>query len=454
MAISFGGLATGLDTNSIITQLMAVEQAPIVQMEADKAWLNNRLTAFTQFDTALNTFLGNIENFGDRESYFKKQATTSDQTHFLATADNDASANANYQISVESLAEVQKSYTASGFTSKTDQVFGTGTLEITVGAEVKSVTIGADDNSLEGIMKAINAADIGVSAAIINDGTANPYHLTLTGQDVATAFSVDISGLTGGTESLGTFNISQPSAQAHIKVDGIDIYSDSNTIDEGVPGVSLNLLMAESGETTQLSIKENTSAITANLNAFISGYNEVVSFVSGQSTLGDTSSGVLNGDSGLNAIKRHLQDMLTTRSSNSGSFSALAELGLETQTDGTLKLNSTTLNSAIEQDLEGVATLIAGESDGTGGLADQFEEYLEALTNSTDGILVGRKTSIESNIARLDSRIEQSETRLAQREETMRAQFSAMELLVSELNATSSYLTTQLKSLEGLWNSN
>jgi len=455
MTISFGGLATGLDTNSIITQLMNIERAPLVKMEGDKTWLNNRLSAFTEFDSKLNTFLNNIEKLGSRESYFKKLATTTDQTHFLANASNDAIPTTNYQISVESLAEVQKSYTLNGFTSKTDQVFGTGDLAITVGGDVETVTIGAADNSLEGIMKAINDADIGVTAAIINDGTATPYRLTLTGKDVATSFSVDSSGLTGGTETLGTFEISQPSAQAHIKVDGVDIYSNSNTIDEGVPGVTLTLLKPETGVSTQLSIKDNTSAATTNLNAFISGYNEVVSFVTGQSKTGeDDEAGVLSGDSGLSAIKRHLQDMLTAFSTNSGSFKALAELGLETQKNGTIKLNTTTLNKAIDSNLEGIATLLAGEEDGTGGLATQFKDYLEALTNSTNGLLAGRKENINANIGRIDERISQNEARLGQREKTLRAQFNAMEQLVSVMNAQSSFLTTQLKSLEGLWNYN
>ena len=234
-----------------------------------------------------------------------------------------------------------------------------------------------------------------------------------------------------------------------------NIYSDSNTIEEGVPGVTLTLLKAETSVNTQLSIKDNTSAVTTNLNAFVKGYNEVVSFVTGQSKIGkDDDAGVLSGDAGLNAIKRHLQDMLTTMTTNSGSFKALAELGLETQKDGTLKLNSTTLNKAIENDLEGIATLLTGEEDGNGGLAAQFEDYLKNLTNSTDGLLAGRKENINSNIGRIDERISQNEARLGQREKTLRAQFNAMEQLVSVMNAQSSFLTTQLNSLEGLWNYN
>lgn len=450
MAISFGGLATGLDTNSIVTQLMNVERAPIVRMEADKTWLNNRLSAFTDFDSRLKSFLSSAEALGNLDSYGQKIVTTSSQEFFLASASDDAQTGLSYQIEVEAMATVQKSYTETGFNSDTELNFGTGDLLVNVGGTDHTISITAENNSLQGIMQAINDADIGVGTSIINDGLTDPYHLTFTGTDVGTAFSIDDSGLTGGTESLGTININQVAAQAHVIVDGIDIYSDSNTIEDAIPGLTLTLLKAEAGTTTTANVKENNNSISANLNAFIKGYNEVVSFVTGQSTLGDTSSGVLAGDSGLNTIKRHLQDMLTTLTNNSGSFTALTHLGLETQKDGTLTLNSTTLNDAIETDLDSVISLVAGIEDGDGGLGADFTGYLESLTDSTDGLLAGRSESITSNIARIDTRIESSTLRLEKREELIRSKFNAMEQMVSLLNAQSDFLTQQMDFLGNL----
>jgi flagellar hook-associated protein 2 len=448
MAISFGGLATGLDTGAIIDQLMAVERLPINRLEADKTWMNNRLKAFTDFDSKLKAFQSNIETLGNREGYYKKEATTNSGDYLLAKATNDAVPNTSYSVEVVDLAKVEKSYTVGGFSSQTDNFFGTGNLVINVGGTDKNVAITALDNDLKGIAEAINEADIGVSAAVINDGDpTNPYRLTLTGNDVGTSFSIDISGITGGTESLGSFAESQPASQAHIRVDGIDIYSDSNSIEAAVPGVTLDLLKAEVGETTQISVTENTSSITENINSFIKGYNEVVSFVTGQSAFGETESGILSGDSGLNSIKRRLQNMLTDFADTNSSLKALSQLGLETQKDGTISLDSETLNQAIESDLDGVVNLLAGEEDGDGGIAKIFEDYLSGLTNSTDGVLAGRRSSITTNVSRIDSRIEQMEARLEQREKLLNKQFLAMEQLVSSFNATSNYLTRQLDSI-------
>jgi len=461
MAISFGGLATGMDTNALIDQLMLAERSPITRLQSDKTWMTSRLAGFQAFDIQLQGFLTNVEQISDREQYFQRSASASSDEFFSTTVTNEALAGTNYQVEIESLAQVQKSYSDtanSGFSTKEDLIFGTGDLSFTVGNEVKTVTITDGNNSLEGIMQAINDADIGVSAAIIKDGSADPYRLTLTADNVATTYSLDSSDLDGdiGVTALegDNFIISQIATSANIKVDGISITSDSNTITDAIPGITLDLLQAETGTTTQLTVSSNTSAVTQNIQDFISGYNNAISFITNQSTMGDTDAGILSGDSGLNAVKRHLQDMLTNSSDNDGIYTALSQLGLETQKDGTLTLNTETLDAAIENNLDSVVSLLAGEEGGDGGVATQFEDYLSSLTNSTTGLLAGRSESINSNVKRIDDRIIQMELRLEKRESTLRSQFNAMEQMVSVMNAQSDYLTQQMSAMADLWNYN
>lgn len=447
MAISFGGLATGLDTNSIVEQLMNAERAPLVRLEADKTWMNNRLAAFTELDTRLKSFLTSIDNLGSKEE-LQQQRITSDSSDFLtASISDEALLDTSYQVEVLSLAQVEKNYSDTGFNSKTDETFGAGTITINVdGTDHEIAIVSGENNSLEGMMKAINDADIGISAAIVNDGDAtNPYRLTLTGDTVGQAISIS-----DDTVNLGTFTESQAATQAHVKVDGLDVYSNSNTIEEAIPGVTLNLVKAELGETTKISIALDNSSIKGKISAFATGYNDVVSFITGQSTYGGTDGGVLGGDSGINAMKRHLQDWLTTQSSNTGSFSSMSQLGLETQKDGTIMVNDEVLSAAIDSDLDSVVSLLAGPN-GDDGLAKTFQDYLESQTSSTVGMLAGRETNITSGLSRIDDRIEQMEKRLEKREETMRSQFNAMELLVSSMNAQSDYMTQALSGLENLW---
>ncbi|MGD9949439.1 MAG: flagellar filament capping protein FliD [Desulfobulbus sp.] len=457
MTIQFGGLASGLDTGSIIEQLMKIEQQPIVRLETDKTWLNNRLSAFTEIDSRLKAFSDSIKDLNYNDTLQKRSVKQSSEEYLSATVSREALPGTSYQVEVVSLAQVQKSVATTGVTSKTSATFGTGSIDLTVDGTSHAIDITSENNSLEGIMKAINEADIGVKAAIINDGTANPYRLILTGENVGKTFSLENGGLAGGTDTLGNFNVDdgsgnitnppvQKADQAHIRVDSIDIYSDSNTLTEAIPGVTLDLLQSKEGSTTTLNISIDKDSIKSAIEAFAKGYNEVVSFITGQSVINEEGGGVLGGDSGINAIKRHLQNMLTGQHSNSGIFSSLSQLGFETQKDGTLEVNDKTLSDAINNNIDSVASLLAGDGDEE-GVATQYKNYLYSMTNSGTGMLQGRKESINSNIKRIDTQIGTMEARLEQRQKTWEAQFSAMETLVSSLNSQGSYLTQQMDML-------
>ena len=453
MTIQFGGLATGLDTSSIIDQLMELERRPLSLLEKDKTWLNSRLQAFTELDTKLKSFADSITNLGDANTLLQRSIRQSSDALLTARVDSNAQAGASYQVEVVSLAQVQKSVSA-GVASKTDAVFGVGTMSLTLDGDgtAHTIDIGDGQNSLTGIMNAINTADLGVTASIINDGSATPFRLVLTGNDPAKSFTLDATGLSGGI----VLNLGAPVQQAtraHVRVDTIDIYSDSNTLTEAIPGVTLDLLKASVGTTTSLNVGINRDSIKATIEAFAKGYNEVVGFITSQSTMNGAKGGVLGGDSGIGTIKRRLQTMLTQPLSNSGVFTALSQLGFETQKDGTLKVNEKTLNAAIDENLDSVTSLLAGEN-GVDGIAGHFQDYLETLTDSVSGLLKGRKDSIDSNLRRLDTRITSMEMRLEKRQQMLERQFSAMETLISGLNAQSSYLSQQMSAITNMMSGN
>ena len=452
MTIQFGGLATGLDTSSIIDQLMELERRPLSLLEKDKTWLNSRLQAFTELDTKLKSFADGIRELGDANTLLQRSIRQSSDALLTARVDSNAQAGASYQVEVVSLAQVQKSVSA-GVASKTDAVFGTGAMSLTLDGTSTAITIGAGDNSLTGIMNAINTADLGVRASIINDGSATPFRLVLTGNDPAKSFTLDASSLTGGTVALDLGEPVQQATRAHIRVDTIDIYSDSNTLTEAIPGVTLDLTRAEVGTLTSLNVGIDRDSIKATIEGFAKGYNEVVGFITSQSAMNGAKGGVLGGDSGIGTIKRRLQTMLTQPLGNSGVFTALSQLGFETQKDGTLKVNEKTLNAAIDENLDSVVSLLAGEN-GVDGIAGQFQDYLDTLTDSVSGLLKGRKDSIDSNLRRLDTRITSMEMRLEKRQQMLERQFSAMESLISGLNAQSSYLSQQMTAITNMMSGN
>ena len=448
MTIQFGGLATGLDTGNIVEQLMALERRPVTLLEKDKTWLNSRLKAFTTLDTKMKSFANTIKTLGNANILLQRSVKQSSGDFLSATVSSDAQAGASYQVEVVSLAQVQKSVSA-GVASRTDTGFGTGTMFLTVGGVSHPIEIVEGNNSLAGIMQAINNADLGVSAAIINDGSTTPYRLVLTGEDVGNDFTLDSSGLSGGTSILNIGVPIQTATRAHIRVDTIDIYSDSNTLSEAIPGVTLDLLQGKEGSTTTLNISVDKTSIKSTIEAFAKGYNEVINFITSQSAINGSEGGVLGGDSGINAIKRRLQSLLTQPLANSGVFTTLSELGFETQKDGSLVVNDKKLSAAVDSNLDSIVSLLAGEG-GNKGVATQFQDYLKSMTSSTTGMLKGKKDSINSNVRRIDNRIDSMEMRLEKRQKMLEAQFGAMESLVSGLNAQSSYLTQQMTMISNM----
>ncbi|MDD2465915.1 MAG: flagellar filament capping protein FliD [Desulfobulbus sp.] len=448
MTIQFGGLATGIDTSTIVEQLMELERTPITRLETDQTWQKNRLEAYTELDTRLKSFSDKIKNLNFSSTLLQRSVKQSSEEFLSASVTSKAVTGASYQVEVVSLAQVQKSVSG-GYADKSNALFGSGQLSLTVGGTSHTIEIDETNNSLEGMVKSINEADIGISAAIINTGDPDaPYRMILTGTDVAKEFSLDTSGLTGG-EALSIGDPVQAASRAVVRVDTIEISSDSNTISDIVPGVTLDLLKAEEGKTTTLNINVDKENAKSAISAFAEGYNEVISFITGQSSINGSESGVLGGDASINAVKRQLQNMLTETTSNSGIFKTISQLGFETQKDGTLKVNDTTLTKAINTNLDGIVSLLAGE-EGVTGVATKFKNYLYDMTNTGTGLLKNKKSSIDSSLNKIGTRITAVESRLEKRQKNLEAQFSAMETLVSGLNSQSSYLTQQMDMLSNM----
>ncbi|MEA3371518.1 MAG: flagellar filament capping protein FliD [Campylobacterota bacterium] len=437
MSITFGGLATGLDTESIITELMNIEREPIKRLENDKAYYNNRLEAFSELEGKLNEFQQKAEAIDSRIELNSPAINSSSEENVSATASGTAQLG-SYQLTVIDLARQQKDV-SQGYVDKAASTFGTGTLNLTVAGVANPISIDVTNNSLEGIAEAINEADLGVGAAIINDGTSSPYRLVLTGNSVSDSFSLDSSGLSGGSLASPTMTNTQTAQQAHIQLDGIDIYSDSNTVDSSVPGLSFELLKADAAVTTTVNVSIDKDATTEKIKEFVDSYNTIITFIGEQKESG------WGNDSAFRSLKRHLQGFLVSQQ-GSGTYSSLSQIGFETQRDGTITLNSSSLTSALSEDYDSVLGLFSG-TDGADGISTQFADYLDTMTDSIDGLYAGRKETTDSNVRRIDQRILNMEARLELKEKSLRAQFSAMEELVNGLNAQGGYLMQQLAAM-------
>lgn len=423
-SITFSGLASGLDTDSIIESLMEIEREPVDSLEADVEYFDSETEAFSNISTTLAALQDAVEAMDTVKELSAYSATSSDQSLLSATAETIASAG-TYHIEVLSLAETQKDVSAEGF-SDTDTEILSGSL--TIGG----TTIDYSDVTLSELVDLISDSDVGLQATMINDGTESGYRLVLSGDEAGV--ETVVLGTGSITIDTATDGHTYDSAQAHIVVDNIDIYSNSNTLTSAITGVTLDLIDAESGETLTVTVASDTSQITATVDTFVSAYNSVIDL------LADEGGNGWGNDSSLTSIQRKMQNFLTTQVSGSDSFTSLVQLGFKTDYEtGQLSVDSSVFNEALNSDPEGVLGLFAGDSE-TDGIADLFGDYLDVQTDSVDGVYARRKTTNDANITRIENRVEIMEMRLEKREDYLRAQYTALETLISEMNAQTSYL--------------
>lgn len=438
--INFGGLASGLDTDSIIKALMDVEKKPLTRLENDKNFLNTRIKAFKDFDSKLEALETAFKALNSSDKFRSFSAKAASQEYFSVQTSSLAK-QGSYSIEVVNLAQVQKSASI-GYASSTASTFSAGTITI----NGTDISVEEGDN-LSTLVTKINAANTGetatgVSAALINDGTTNGFRMVLSGKDAATAFSVSASGVAADGQEL-TFGTTQTARQATAIIDGITIVSNNNVLKGALPGVDLTLLKANAtGEQTQLSVDVDRDGVKAKLNAFVSAYNDIIKFISSQK---DSS---WANDSGMQSAKRRLQSLLVESTGGTGSLRRLAEIGITTdKKEGTISLDATKIDSLISNDFQSLEDLFLGQ-DGTEGVNKKFLTFLEGITDSSTGLYNTRKKSTDRAVKGIDRNIDNMELRLEKREKSMRAQFEALETLMSSLNSTSSYLAQQINT----WN--
>lgn len=435
-SINFGGLASGIDTGSIVEALMEIERQPLERLESDKEYFSSRQDAFDTLDTKLKTLLEKFEDIDSSSEVRAYSASATSEEYFSVSASGTALPG-SYNIEVQSLARQQKDVSDGSYASRSEANFTSGTL--TIG----TTDIVIDNDSLDSLVDKINQANTGdnatgVAASILQDG--NGFRLVLTGEDASNAFSATI---TGGTTANGydplAFSTTQTQSLASIVVDGITVTSGSNVFEDVIPGVSLtvNKEQETAGETTVMTVAEDVDAVKTKFKDMVTAYNAVIDYISDQK---DSDWG---NDSGLKAVKRNLQKMLTSQVATGGNLTTLSQIGLETQSDGTLSIDNTVLEEAISENMNDLDTLLAG-GEGIEGIASMFNTYLEATTDRADGLAASRQASTDRTLKTIETNIIKMESRLEKRESLLRNQFDAMELLISNLNSTGSYLTQQL----------
>ena len=458
-SIISSGVGSGLDVAGLVSKLVEAEGKPqATRLDAQEAKAQAKLSALGSLRGALATFRDALANLKELDSFRGRKVTLSNADFVTATA-TTAAAPGNYAVEVQSLATAHR-LTKDFAAGTLETVIGTGTLTIARGASAFTVDVTAENSTLGGIADAINDAvtNVGVFATVITGTTGARLVLASTETGADNAVVVTQNGGDGGLAALiydpagtGITNLVelQAAADAQVLIDGFAVTSGTNTIDAAVEGVAFDLLEAhEAGDTTSVNVGFDEDAAQALLDKFVKSYNSLVDSIANVASFNAATrqSGPLFGDAGVRNIVYQLRRELTSAVEGlDGPFNVLSDIGISTQVDGKLALDTTKLEAAFAQDFDSVGELFSTADTGVAVRLDQLlDPYLKA-----GGVFDSRNDSFKSTIDDVTERREALSKRLLAIQERYTREFNALDSLLAQLTTTSNFLSQQLGNLPG-----
>ena len=475
MAIGgIGGLGSGMDVRAMVDALVNAEKAPKeAQLNRLEKTTNTKISAIGQFRSALSSFETALKNLNSASLFQQRSVSSSNEGIFTATAGSKAVAG-SYDVKVFSLAQGSKVSLAG--VDNADTAIGAGTLTIQIGDESLDVEIAEGKNTLADIRDAINAAgqEKGLSATIVSDPNPNGTGgsrliLSSTTAGAGNDITVTASAMTSGDLTLLEFPASASSptgdraprvittaTDASFSIDGIMLSSASNIIDGAIEGVSLTLNSVQgaddlaNGKSVALTISEDREGVKNSVTEFVEAYNKLYGTIGALTKVtpgsgGDDapSTGALVGDASVRSFMNGMRNDLTTPAD--GELRILADLGITTERDGKLKLDTAKLDKVLETGVDKLSGFFTGEN----GLMARLEARVKPYTQ-TGGLLETRDKALQNTMTDVRDQREALVRRTASLEARLLAQFNAMDSLVGQLMGTSNYLTGVLDSLPGV----
>lgn len=477
--ISSAGIGSGLDVNAIVSQLVAIEREPITRLRSAATRIETQISAYGRLKSALAKMRDASAAFALPAPWTNRIVNSADATVFDAKI-TGSGAIASHALRPTTLAASQANASV-GFAAA-DSVVGTGTLIIDVGtwtgttafapkagSTAVSITIGAADNTLEKVRDRINAANAGVAAEVVFDGTN--YRLTMTSRDsgAANGFRVTAADDDGNNTNgaglsrltynppVGTSQLTRnvTAADAVATLDGLTVRSTSNTFDRALQGLSFTIKKT-STTNVGMNVAFDKEGLGKSVEAFVAAYNELnqltrelTKVVPGSAS----ANGPLQGDRGAANLQTRLRTLLS-ESGAGGAFSRLADIGITAGVDGALTINSTKLAGALDRPDE-MRKLFDSDPavPGSVGVMRRLRDIADDTLGS-DGTITSRTNGLQDRLTRNQRDQERIEDRLVLVEQRLRAQYGALDTRMAGLTSLSSYVTQQMQALNNFYNSN
>jgi len=460
MSFALDGLATGMDTTSIINQLVAVERQPIQRYEEEILELQTTKDAWRDINSRLSNLENKVTPLKLSSTFNSNTANSSNEGVVTATVSNGAD-EAAYSVTVHETAKSQRMFGSQleGFSAAVDD-------EITL----NSTKIGIDaGDSLKDISSKINEAEAGVKASIVDNrlvletsetGEVNALDPADTSSISAQGTILKDLGILGedvdGNKIIA--NEAQKATNAEIDINGISgITSATNTFSDTVEDVTFNinpdaLASNETGTAfAAVSITKDTDKAVNAVQGFVDQYNSVMNFVDGKTDYDEEQekAQILQGDSTAMRLQMKLRTMVTSKVKDSGELKTLSSVGIEIDRDGVMSFDSAKFKEAFNETPDEVSDIFraSSDTDGFDGMAQRMDGYLDQLMQTNSGLIPRRLDFFDNRISSLNEDIEDVERKVELTRDRYVEQFAAMESAISDMNQQMSWMQSQLSSM-------
>jgi flagellar hook-associated protein 2 len=449
VGISFGSPTSGqgFDVSTTVSEIVANLKAVETPWNNQLTTMQSQDTALTSIGTDLNTLSTALQSLTDFEGVLaEKQGSSSDTSVLQLTSAASTAVAGSHTIVVSSLAQTSSYY--SDAIASTDTL--SGSLSFTVGsgtAQTINIDSADDDTTIASLASAINSGSYGVTASVITDGSSQRLSIVSN-----TSGAVGNISLTGDVTDAGgatiNFTQAQTGQDAQFTVDGISATNSSNTVSDVIPGVTFQLLSAAPMTDVQVEITNDNSDVETAVNDFVTAYNTVIGDLNTQE--GNDSSGdpePLFGSPTIATLQNELQQALDFTQS-SGAVTSLTQLGVSVNNDGTLTLDTDTLDSMLNSNYQDVVNFLqpSGSFTSFGG---NFSTVLDNLSSSTpDGVLAlalsedsTEESTLNTNITNENTTISAEQTQLTTELNEANYTLQAIPAQIDEVNELYSAIT-------------
>lgn len=500
MAISSVGIGSGLDVERIITETVALEKEPIKTLEVKAETINSKISTYGQIKSSVDTLNSAARDLTLDSGFDAVKINSSNSSAVNATMTGLA-AQGSYNVTVDKLAQSQTS--ASIKLGAKDTMGAAGTMRFVIGnpgkagAELKTVNLDiASSDTLEGIVAKINGnPDLSKSvvASVITDSTGkqqlmvrsrdtgldNQFNMSIgTAADAATVTQADVDAWNALSDKdkkatpfpvigsfkpvdvedgsnlsklavVGGITVKQAAQNAEIKLNGVEMESNTNTFKDIIPGLSISV--SAKGESL-LSITQDKDATQEKIQKFVDAYNAVNELLAASTKYDQESktAGVLQGDSSTVSLQNSLRMLTQGIAGNAtGKFNRLSDIGIQMQQGGALTLDAAKLQEALG-DMDSVKSMFAAKPDALGnggGIAVNFKTLTDELL-AYEGTLNNKTDSLEKQLELNKAEVEKVEKRAETVEERLRKQYTALDVKMASLSSLDSYISQMVTS----WN--